>query len=96
MDASVWTVPITVIVLSVLLALSRRFLGARLARSAEAPLSEDERRIYQRWNVGMSMMFLVILPVLSYVWNLAIRRAAGRFSRPTAATRYLVEPTWLC
>jgi hypothetical protein len=95
MDASVWTIPLVLSVLTALCAVSRRLFRARLARSAAAPLSEEERRIYQRWNLGGGLLFAILAPLLGYVWYLPFTGAAGVFPHATPATRYLVEPTWL-
>jgi hypothetical protein len=72
--------------------LFRRLFPVRPLDPSEAPLSDEERRVYRRWEVwGLLPLFLVV-PALSYLWFLALRWRAGCFPQVTPDTRFLLRP----
>jgi hypothetical protein len=72
--------------------LFRRLFPVPPLDPSEAPLSDEERRVYRRWEVwGLLPCFLVV-PALSYLWFLALRWGAACFPQITPDTRFLLRP----
>jgi hypothetical protein len=58
----------------------------------EMPLSDQERRVYRRWEFrGLLPAFLVV-PALGYLWFPALSWAAGCFSQNSPDTLFLLRP----
>jgi hypothetical protein len=92
MGASAWTSFLVPIAVGLSFALLRRFFPVRLADGAEPPLTDEERRVYRRWELGALLPIFLLVPLLGYAWYLALKGASGLFHQATPATRYLVQP----
>jgi hypothetical protein len=91
MGASTWTSFLIPIAVGLSFALLGRAFPVR-RNDAEAPLTDQERRVYRRWEIGSLLPFFAFAPLLSYLWYLALRGAAGLFDPATPSTLYLVQP----
>src|SRR5437870_5508694 len=93
MQASVWTSALIPIAVGLLFACFRWLFPAHVAEPLDEPLTEEERRIYRRWEIGSLFPFFLFTALLGYAWYLALKSAAGLFHHETPDTRFLVQPT---
>jgi hypothetical protein len=93
MDDSFWSPFLRGIVTALVFALLPLFFPARIAHDAdaEAPLTDEERRVYRRWEVGISWSFLPLVALCCFALYLAFTGAAGLFHKATPETRFLVR-----
>jgi hypothetical protein len=63
---------------------------------AGGPINDEERRAYHRWEVGSLVLIVLLVPLLGCAWCLGLTRAASLFHRADVATRFLVQPSWVC
>jgi hypothetical protein len=92
MGASAWTAFLVPIAIGLSFALFRRLCPARLAGGAEFPLTDEERRVYRRWEAGALVPFFIFAPLLTFAWYLALKGAAGYFEHVAPGTRFLTGP----
>jgi hypothetical protein len=93
MRASAWTSFLVPIAIGLLLALFRRLCPTRVADGADPTLTDEERRVYVRWEVGEIVPFFILAPLLGFAWYFALKGAAGQFQHVAPGTRFLVRPT---
>lgn len=72
--------------------LCRRLFLLRPLDPSEIPLSDEERRIYRRWEVGALRLIFLFAPALGYLWFHALKWGAGRFPQETPETLFLLRP----
>ncbi len=68
------------------------------AASAKEPITDEERRVYRRWEVGSLLPIVVLAPLLGYMWYLGLTWAASFFHHEVQGTRFLIRPSqayWL-
>lgn len=97
MNASAWTAGLIPIAVGLSFVLFRRIFSARVADPSEVPLTDEECRIYRRWEIGSLLPFFLFAPMFGYAWYLVLKGAAALFRHETPDTRFLVEPmaiTW--
>lgn len=75
-------------------ALFRRLFPVRPPDPSEPPLTDEERRVYQRWEMWSPLPMLLFASICTYLWALALMGAEGLLHRPTPETRFLVRPEW--
>ena len=61
----IWTSILTPIGIGLLFTLLRRFFPVRAAPPLTEPLTDEERRLYRRWEIGSALLWLPIVLVLS-------------------------------
>ena len=83
MNSPAWTAALTAIATGLTFALLRWFFPVRVADPSEEPLTDEERRVFRRWEAGSLLPFFVFAPVLGYAWYLALRGAASLFPHGT-------------
>ncbi len=88
MSASTWTSFLVPLGLALSFALFRGAFPARV--DDETPLTDEERRVYRRWEAGALAPFFIFVPLLGYAWYLVLKGAASLFHEAAPATRYLV------
>src|SRR5512135_2745534 len=93
MDDSFWSPFLRGIVTALVFAFIRLFFPARIAHDAdaEAPLTDEERRVYRRWQVGIAWSYLPLVALCSFALYLAFKWTAGLFHKATPETRFLVQ-----
>jgi hypothetical protein len=72
--------------------LFRRLFPLRPLDPSETPLSDEERRIYRRWEVWGLLPLFLVAPPLGYLWFLALKWGAGCFPQETPDTLFLLRP----
>jgi hypothetical protein len=93
MGASAWTSFLVPIAVGLSFALFRWLSPTSLADGAEPPITDEERRVYRRWEVGAHVLLFIFVPLLGFAWYFALRGAAGLFQHGAPGTRFLVRPT---
>lgn len=91
MNALAWTATLIAIAMGLSFPLCRRIFAARDADPSEGPLTDEERRIYRRWELVSPLLFLPFMPMLGFAWYFVLRGAAGLVRHGTPDTRFLVE-----
>jgi hypothetical protein len=91
----IWTSILTPIGIGLLFTLLRRFFPVRAAPPLTEPLTDEERRLYRRWEIGSALLWLPIGFVLSFAWYLVLTGLAGLFSHKSPDTLFLRQPTWV-
>jgi hypothetical protein len=71
--------------------LFRRIFPLRPLDPSEAPLSEEERRVYRRWEVAGLLPFALFVPALGYPWFLALKWGAQCFPQEIPGTLLLLR-----
>ncbi len=72
--------------------LFRRLFPLRPLDPSETPLSDEERRIYRRWEIWGALPCFLVAPVLVYLWFLLFRWGAECFPQETPDTLFLLRP----
>ena len=93
MNAMTRTAAVIPIAIGLSFALCRRIFAAREADPTEEPITDEERRIYRRWELASPLPFCLFMTILVIAWYFALRGAAALFQHETSGTRFLVEPT---
>lgn len=96
MSAVDWTPILVPVSVGLTFALCRRLFPARLDKEDVAPLTDEERRNFHRWQVGGLLPFFIFTALLGFAWYLALEEAAGwvqRVQRMTPDTRFFVRPS---
>jgi len=73
-------------------ALFRRFFPCRVDNDAGEPLTDEERRIYRRWEVAALVPLFALTPLLGVAWYLALKGIAGLFRHDSPGTLFLIRP----
>ena len=60
---------------------------------ATEPISDEERSVFRRWEVGSLVPILLLIPLLGYAWYLGLTRAASLFHHEAQGTRFLLQPS---
>jgi hypothetical protein len=93
MRSSTWTAVLTPIAIGLSFAVFRRVFPARVADPLAEPITDDERRVYRRWETGSLLPFFVFAPLLGYAWYITLKGGADLFHRPDPVMRFLVRPS---
>ena len=70
-----------------------RWLFPAFPASAEPPITDVERDVYNRWWIGSILATLLLAALLTYEWYLGLRWAASLFNHEVPGTRFLVQPS---
>jgi hypothetical protein len=70
----------------------RRLFPVRPLDPSELPLSDEERRVYNRWEVWSVLPFFLFTAALGFAWYVALKGAAGFWHQATPETRFLIRP----
>jgi hypothetical protein len=75
-------------------ALFRRWFPPRIA-DEDDPLTDEEHRVYRRWEAWELLPFFAFAPFLGFAWYLALKGAADLLHEHlhmTLGTRFLIQP----
>jgi hypothetical protein len=73
-------------------ALFRCVFPARIAHPSSEPLTDEERRIYRRWDIGSPLLCLPLATVFGLAWYLALTRLGGLFPHESPDTVFVAQP----
>ena len=93
MGASAWTSFSLPIAVGLSFALFRWLCPTSLTDGAGTPLTDEERRVYRRWEGGALIPFFILVPLLGLAWYFALKGAAGLFQHATPGMQFLARPT---
>ncbi|MFO0956849.1 MAG: hypothetical protein U0800_05195 [Isosphaeraceae bacterium] len=93
MDANAADAISVKIVIKVLLALLRRFFPPQPDAESEPFFTEEEIRIFNRWELGTIPAFLICIPLLSLAWYFPLTWAAHWVQQRAPGDRFLLVPS---
>ena len=94
-QASIWTTCLIPVGVAFSLGLFRRIFPVRKGAPSELPLTDDERRVYRRWEVMSLLPCFIFALTLAFLWCLALMGTAGLFLHETPGTCFLVKASWV-
>jgi hypothetical protein len=92
MDVSAWTSSLVPLGVGLSFALFRWLCPEGVTGGAECPLTDEERRIYRRWEFGALVPIFILAPTFGFAWYLALQGVADLFHKGAPGTRFLVRP----
>lgn len=93
MAASDWGTVLVPVGVGISFALFRWLFPVRSRNAAEPPLTAEEQKIYQRWEMGSLIPLFFFVSMLGYAWYLVLKWASDHAHSPTPTRLFLIRPS---